>query len=74
MANVVRDPREHPGSHHPGPFQRRSLVTFTKDDIAFVYGSKWKQRYFKKVGDDYLPLPGAVGCDPQEMEALLREG
>ena len=32
-------------------------VTFTKDDIAFVYGSKWKQRYFKKVGDDYFPLP-----------------
>jgi predicted CXXCH cytochrome family protein len=33
------------------------LVNFTKDDIAFVYGSKWKQRYFKKVGDDYFPLP-----------------
>ncbi len=24
------------------------LVKFTKDDIAFVYGSKWKQRYFTK--------------------------
>ena len=33
------------------------LMTFTKDDIAFVYGSKWKQRYFKKVGDDYYLLP-----------------
>ena len=22
-----------------------------------VYGSKWKQRYFKKVGDDFFPLP-----------------
>ena len=32
------------------------LVTFTKDQIAFVYGSKWKQRYFTKVGDDYFPL------------------
>ena len=30
---------------------------FTRDDIAFVYGTKWKQRYFKKVGDDYYPLP-----------------
>ena len=30
---------------------------FKEDDIAFVYGSKWKQRYFKKVGDDYYPLP-----------------
>ena len=33
------------------------LVTFKKDDIAFIYGSKWKQRYFTKVGDDYFPLP-----------------
>ena len=32
-------------------------MTFTRDDVAFVYGSKWKQRYFTKVGDDYFPLP-----------------
>jgi hypothetical protein len=32
------------------------LVTFNKEDIAFVYGTKWKQRYFQKVGDDYYPL------------------
>ena len=25
--------------------------------MAFVYGSKWKQRYFTKIGDDYYPLP-----------------
>ena len=31
-------------------------MRFTKDDIAFVYGSKWKQRYFTKKGDDYYPL------------------
>ena len=31
-------------------------MKFTKDDIAFVYGSKWKQRYFTKKGDDYYPL------------------
>ena len=31
-------------------------MKFTKDDIAFVYGSKWKQRYFAKKGDDYFPL------------------
>ena len=33
------------------------LLTFTKEDVAFVYGSAWKQRYFRKVGDDYFPLP-----------------
>ena len=33
------------------------LVTFKKDDIALVYGSKWKQRYFARVGDDYFVFP-----------------
>jgi predicted CXXCH cytochrome family protein len=31
-------------------------VNFTVNDIAWVYGSKWKQRYFTKRGDDYYPL------------------
>jgi len=57
MANVVRDPKEHPDAIIPDMSQPDPLVTFTKDDIAFVYGSKWKQRYFKKVGDDYFVLP-----------------
>ncbi len=65
---------EHPEAIIPDLSKPDPLVTFTKDDIAFVYGSKWKQRYFKKVGDDYFPLPGAVGRDAQEVEALLREG
>lgn len=56
MANVVRDPREHPDAIIPDLSQPNPLVTFTKDDIAFVYGSKWKQRYFTKRGDDYFPL------------------
>jgi len=57
MANVVRDPREHPDAIIPDLSKSDSLLTFTKDDIAFVYGSIWKQRYFKKVGDDYFPEP-----------------
>jgi cytochrome c5 len=57
MANVVRDPREHPDAIIADLSKPDPLLTFTKDDIAFVYGSKWKQRYFKKVGDDYFPLP-----------------
>ena len=57
MANVVRDPREHPEAIVPDLTRRDPLVTFTRDQIAFVYGSKWKQRYFTKVGDDYFPLP-----------------
>ena len=57
MANVVRDPREHPEAILPDFAKPDPLLTFTKDDIAFVYGSKWKQRYFRKVGNDYFPLP-----------------
>ena len=56
MANVVRDPKERPDAIIPDLGQPNPLVTFTRDQIAFVYGSKWKQRYFTKVGDDYFPL------------------
>ena len=56
MANVVRDPKEHPDAILPDLSKPDPLLTFKKDDIAFVYGSKWKQRYFQKVGDDYFPL------------------
>src|SRR3982751_2074503 len=57
MANVGVDPKEHPDAILPDLSKPDPLVTFTKDDIAFVYGSKWKQRYFKKVGNDYFPEP-----------------
>ena len=57
MANVVRDPKTHPDAILPDLSKPDPLVKFTKDDIAFVYGSKWKQRYFKKAGDTYVPLP-----------------
>ena len=55
MANVVRDPHEHPGAIIPN-LATNTVAKFTKDQIAFVYGSLWKQRYFTKVGDDYFPL------------------
>ena len=57
MANVVRDPRDHPDAITPDISQPNPVYNFTKDDVALVYGSRWKQRYFKKVGDDYFPLP-----------------
>ena len=58
MANIVRDPKVHPDAIIPDMAQADpQLVKFARDDIAFVYGSKWKQRYFKKSGDTYVPLP-----------------
>jgi hypothetical protein len=56
MANVVRDPRQHPDAIIPD-LATNNVYKFSKDQVAFVYGSMWKQRYFTKVGDDYFPLP-----------------
>ena len=50
---------------------RSAIVTFTKDAIAFVYGSKWKQRYFTKVGDDYFPSARAVGRRQSDAGAAI---
>jgi predicted CXXCH cytochrome family protein len=57
MANVVRDPGLHPEAvlgdfAHPSPIR-----TFSLEDVALVYGSRYKQRYFAKRGEDYFPLP-----------------
>ena len=65
MANVVRDPKEHPDAFIPDFSKPDPLVTFTKDDVAFVYGSRWKQRYFTKIGDDYFP-------HAQDVEEVFR--
>src|ERR1700743_2117296 len=50
MANIVRDPKVHPDAvlgdfAHPDPVR-----TFTLDQVAFVYGRRWKERYFGKHG------------------------
>jgi predicted CXXCH cytochrome family protein len=57
MANVVRDPRVHPEAIIPDLATNNVSKKFTKEDVAFVYGSVWKQRYFTKIGDDYFPEP-----------------
>ena len=56
MANVVREPRQHPDAIIPD-LATNNVYKFSKDRVAFVYGSIWKQRYFTKIGDDYFPLP-----------------
>src|ERR1700674_4478542 len=56
MANVVTDPHVRPQVIIPDLSKADPLLTFKLDDIALVYGTKWKQRYFTKVGNDYFPL------------------
>jgi predicted CXXCH cytochrome family protein len=57
MANVVRDPKEHPDAITPDLATNNVSKKFTKDEVGLVYGSVWKQRYFTKIGDDYFPQP-----------------
>jgi predicted CXXCH cytochrome family protein len=57
MANVVQDPKVHPEAILGNFSKPDPLVTFKKEEIAFTYGSKWKQRYFTKIGDDYFVFP-----------------
>ncbi|HZZ67331.1 MAG TPA: c-type cytochrome [Phenylobacterium sp.] len=57
MANVVRDPKIHPEAVVADFSKPNPLVTFTVKDVDFVYGSGWKQRYFHKFGNTYIPFP-----------------
>ena len=57
MANVLVDVGEHPDAILGDFSEPNPLVTFTPEDIAFTYGSKWKQRYFTQIGDDYFVYP-----------------
>jgi mono/diheme cytochrome c family protein len=40
MANVVRDPHEHPDAIVPD-LSKNPLAKFTREQVAFVYGSLW---------------------------------
>ena len=56
MANVIQDPKVHPEAVL-GDFSHSDPARpFDLDQVAFVYGSRFKQRYFTKRGDDFYPL------------------
>ena len=64
MANVITDPKANPAVVI-GDFSKTQVaVTFKVDEVAFVYGTKWKQRYFLRKDNDALSGRGAVGCGP----------
>ncbi len=56
MANVVRDPKIDRDAILPD-LATNTIHPFSRDDVALVYGSIHKQRYFTKRGDDYFPEP-----------------
>jgi predicted CXXCH cytochrome family protein len=57
MANVLADPKVRPEAVLPDFSKPDPVLTFSLADVAFVYGTRFKQRYFRKSGDDYYPLP-----------------
>src|ERR1700722_2043168 len=75
MANVVTDPKMHPEVIIPDLSKPDPLLTFKKEEIALVYGSKWKQRYFKQVGDDYFVFPAQWDVTHQKWrEYFVKNG
>jgi predicted CXXCH cytochrome family protein len=75
MANVVRDPREHPDAIIPDLSQAKPPLTFQRQDVALVYGSRWKQRYFIKSGDDYFVAPSQWDVTHQKwLPYFVRNG
>src|SRR5581483_4329401 len=57
MANVLQDVKAHP-EVVVGDFSKLNpVVTFKKEDVEFTYGSKWKQRYLTKRGDEFYFFP-----------------
>jgi predicted CXXCH cytochrome family protein len=55
MANVVRDPRVHPEAILPD-LKGNHVAPFDLSQVALVYGSLWKQRYFTRIGGRLYPL------------------
>ena len=72
MANVLRDPREHPDAIVADFSRPNPLVTFTKEQIAFVYGSKFKQRLFTKRAGTTSPAAGDMGRDESAVACVRR--
>src|SRR5437588_10934058 len=71
MANVVSDPRGRPQAVLPDFTKADPLLTFKLDDVALTYGSKWKQRYFKRVGNDFYPLPAQYDVSHRIWRAYM---
>ena len=55
MANVITDPKTSPDVVLGDFTKPNPLVNFRLEDVAWVYGTKWKQRYFLRSGNDYYP-------------------
>ena len=44
----------------PGRFLQVNPLVTLRTNVAFTYGTKWKQRHWEKQGDDYFVLPAGM--------------
>ena len=66
MANVLQDPAERPEAVLGDFATPDTLVSFGLDEVAFLYGSRWKQRYLTRRGDDYYVFPAQWDIQNEE--------
>ena len=70
MARVLQDPAE-PGVVLGDFASDDPLLTFGLDDVVFTYGSKWKQRYYGRAGDEYFMLPAQWDVQNEQWRRYL---
>ena len=66
MANVLQDPVTRPEAVLGDFATPDTLVSFGLDEVAFLYGSRWKQRYLTRRGDDYYVFPAQWDIQNEE--------
>lgn len=72
MANVVRDPKEHPDAVLPDLSKADPLVKFTKDDIAFVR-KQMEAALLQESGKRLLCISRAMGRYQPGLAPLFHE-
>ena len=59
--------KDGPDKNVLGDFSSKDpLLSFSLDDVDMVVGSRFKQRYAKKIGDDYYMLPAQWKVEAKE--------
>jgi predicted CXXCH cytochrome family protein len=67
-SKMEQDPiKDGPNKNVLGDFSTQDFhLTFTLEDVDMLVGSRFKQRYAKKIGDDYYMLPAQWNIETKE--------
>jgi predicted CXXCH cytochrome family protein len=73
-AKLIQDPAADPAVV-VGDFNSRDPdLTFNLDDVAYTIGSRWKQQYLTREGDNFYILPAQWNVETQEWVAPTDNG